>query len=213
MVLIGLSGWARSGKDTIADHLVKNHNFKKLSFGQKVKDALYALNPDYNGKTLQEAVDEKGWDIIKEDLYVRGLLQRMGTEVGRNLFGENFWVDQTLNIYFSDVNSKQYLEMYHGNFILSDVRFKNEADAIRGKGGYIWRINRPGVRAPNDHPSEHDLDDYEFDRIINNDGTLEELLNKISDSGWAKSQIGPFFQVTCDPHIKVAPQLEILPKN
>ena len=88
MVLIGLSGWARSGKDTIADHLVKNHNFKKLSFGQKVKDALYALNPDYNGKTLQEAVDEKGWDIIKEDLYVRGLLQRMGTEVGRNLFGE-----------------------------------------------------------------------------------------------------------------------------
>ena len=165
MVIIGISGWARSGKDTIADYMVKTHGFKKLSFGQAVKDSLYALNPG----SLKEAVDKDGWDIVKQDPEVRRLLQRMGTEVGRNLYGEDFWVNQT----FKNIESEDY------DFVIPDVRFKSEANEIKKRGGVIIRVSRSGVVAPNDHISEHDLDNYKFDAIIENNGSLDELYEKV----------------------------------
>ena len=59
--------------------------------------------------------------------------------------------------------------------MVTDVRFRNEADAIRARGGVVVRINRPGIEAPNDHISEHDLDGYAFDYFVDNDGTIEDL--------------------------------------
>ena len=106
-VYIGLAGWARSGKDTVADYLVKNHGFTRVSFADPMREALLALDPNIefgiSHMKLSTLVRFGGWDSVKENYpEVRGLLQRMGTEVGRDLFGKNFWVDQAIK------KAKQY---------------------------------------------------------------------------------------------------------
>jgi hypothetical protein len=173
-MIIGLSGYARSGKDTVANILVEKHGFTKLAFADPMREALYRLDPrieiaDMQGVSLAQAVDGLGWENLKVDSPdVRGLLQRMGTEVGRGMFGENIWVDLALK------EAAKY-----ENVVFSDVRFKNEAEAVRAAGGSLWRIERPGTEAANAHISEHDLDDYQFNATLNNDRTAEDLYEVI----------------------------------
>lgn len=169
-MIIGLSGYARSGKDTVADYLVKKHGFIKLSFADPMREALYRLDPrievaDMQGVSLAQAVDGLGWENLKADSPdVRGLLQRMGTEVGRKMFGENVWIDMAMA-----------KAAGHDKVVFADCRFQNEAEAIRAANGSVWRIERPGVEAPNDHISEHDLDGYQFNAVLNNDLTIEDM--------------------------------------
>lgn len=99
---------------------------------------------------------------------MRRLLQVFGTEVGRNLFGENFWIEQAFK------RAKEYERV-----VFSDVRFPNEADAIKEQGGKIWRINRRSHSAVNSHASEHAMDNYLFDHAIYNNGSLDDLSNEV----------------------------------
>lgn len=172
-MIIGLSGVARSGKDTVADHLVENYGFKKVSFADPIREALYRLNPeiDVDGydMRLKAAIDLMGWEQLKElSTGLRGLMQRMGTEVGREMFGENIWVDTALKGIAPE-----------DKVVITDVRFPNEADAIQATGGKLWRVERPGVGPANDHPSESALDTYEFPTKLANEGTLEDLWKKV----------------------------------
>jgi hypothetical protein len=170
---IALSGLARSGKDTVADYLVKNHGYVKMSFADPMREALYRLNPDidvdgYDMK-LATAVDLLGWEQLKSASQgLRGLMQRMGTEVGREMFGEDFWVNQAFN------KAKQ-----HELVVFADCRFPNEARTVEDCGGVVWRIERPGISAANSHPSETALDSYDFDWIALNDSTLENLWKSV----------------------------------
>ena len=172
-MVIGLSVYARSGKDTAADRLVSKHGFSQYSFAAPMKEAMYILNPIVGSDGIgpfkyKNLVDTYGLDKAKESYpEIRRLLQVFGTEVGRSMFGENFWVDLTLN------NIKEK------HAVISDVRFKNEADAIKKAGGQVWRINRHGVGPVTDHSSEIDLDDYNFDHIIDNDYSVMDLHNVI----------------------------------
>jgi hypothetical protein len=174
-MLIGLSGYARSGKDTVADYLVKNYGFTRMAFADPMKEALRRLDPlvtfaGMTGVSLKWAVDKSGWEVVKDESpEVRGLLQRMGTEVGRNMFGEDFWVDYAIGQSWKN-----------DNVVFSDVRFRNEAQAIQKNWGHNWRINRPGTLAANAHISETDMDGYaHFDTVFTNDGTLEELYAQV----------------------------------
>lgn len=170
---IGLSGFARSGKDTAADYLVKNHGFTRISFADPMREALLALDPTVpfgiSSIKISTLVRLGGWDRAKEDNpEVRELLQKMGTEVGRNLFGKNFWVDQAFK------KAEQYDKV-----VFSDCRFINEADAVLAHGGSVWRVNRSGLVAPNNHVSETELNDYNFNVVFNNDGSIEDFYNNI----------------------------------
>lgn len=172
---IGISGWARAGKDTIADHMVAEHGFTKQSFAAPMKDALYALNPritvnDVCNTALKTGVDVYGWDDLKQHgPEIRGLLQRFGTEVGREMWGENFWVDMAIN------------KIPDGSkVVFADVRFPNEADAIKELGGEVWRVERFNSGPANDHISEHALDDYSFDHLIRNYNGLESLYSTVT---------------------------------
>jgi len=177
--LIGIAGYARSGKDTVAQYVAMRYGHAHVSFADAIRDALVALNPPITvhhpttkEKTLMPlelAVFVYGWEDLKHlSPDVRPLLQRFGTEVGRNLWGDDFWINR---LFHAVVGERR--------IVISDVRFWNEAQAIRRKGGEVWWVEKPGVTPVNSHRSESDLDNYEFDRLLHNDGTTDFLFDKI----------------------------------
>jgi hypothetical protein len=173
-MIIGLSGYAQVGKDTVANYLVENYGFTKVSFADPIREALYKLDPNIRvaemvGVSLSNAVDNLGWEEVKRlSSDARELLQRLGTEVGREMFGNDFWVNQGL------LRAKE-----HGNVVFADTRYKNEADAITANAGQVWRITKPGQGPVNGHTSEIDLDDYRFDWHIPNYTGFNDLYNLI----------------------------------
>lgn len=175
--LIGLTGYARTGKDTVGGFLVSQHGFQRVSFADKLREVALAADPyvklstdpedDYYAR-LTRVVDAYGWEGAKAHDDVRRLLQRLGTDAGRNILGENVWVDAALQGLDPD-----------GFYVFTDVRFPNEADAIRDKGGVIWRISRPGYEPINGHASETAMDSYNVDISIVNDRSMEDLAEKV----------------------------------
>tara|TARA_R110000737_G_scaffold64874_2_gene92605 strand:+ start:919 stop:1599 length:681 start_codon:yes stop_codon:yes gene_type:complete len=98
----------------------------------------------------------------------RKLLQLLGTECGRQIIHPNIWVNSLFADYKKD-----------SNWIITDVRFTNEAQTIKDRGGIMIRINRPLYRLDDQHPSETALDNYNFDYVIENEGNIDELVQKI----------------------------------
>lgn len=174
-MIIGLSGYAQVGKDTVAQYLVDNYGYRRVAFADQIRKALYRLDPvltdidEFSWVTLSNAVDHVGWETLKQNSgEARRLLQRFGTEVGREMFGDNFWVDQALK----GVSK-------FDKVVVTDVRYPNEYKAIKRLEGKIVRIVKPSVTAINDHASESALDGYLFDGTIDNVGSIEELHQKI----------------------------------
>ena len=170
-MIIGLSGYSRSGKDEVAKILVEDYGFTRIAFADKIRELLYEMNPivdtHYHLKSL---VDAYGWDEVKRRPQVREMLQNIGVGA-RTLFGDMFWVNQALNPHIYE----HPLVGVNKDIVVTDVRFINESDTIKSLGGSIWRIKRPGVEAVNDHVSEHELDGYKVEMILKNEGTLDDL--------------------------------------
>lgn len=184
MRLIALSGYARAGKDSAAEVLVEN-GWTRIAFADKLRDFLYALNPIVRAEwymtteprlagywRVQDVIDKYGWDGYKNSPFVgelRPLLQRLGTEAGRQTLWDTIWIDAALNNL--DPN---------GKYVITDCRFENEANAVINRLGLVVRINRTGVGPVNDHVSETGLDSFDFDVVIENDGTLEEFKQEVA---------------------------------
>jgi len=167
-MIIGLSGYAQSGKDTVAKYLVENHGFTRVAFADPIRTLLYTLNPLISGNSrLSDLVDEYGWEVSKQTPEVRRLLQELGVGA-RKVFGEGFWVHQAMKTMLDEPR----LDL---KYVITDVRFFNEADMVRANGGQIWRVERTGVEAVNSHVSEHDIDNWDFDAYLHNNSTLEDL--------------------------------------
>lgn len=181
--IIALSGYARSGKDEAAKVLVEEFGFVQVAFADKLREMLYALNPmcgrgwdtsDRPVVYVQDVIDEYGWGGYKETEHgteIRRLLQRLGTEAGRQTLWDSIWIDAALT--GPDEDAK---------VVVSDARFFNEFDAVRDRGGYIWRIEREGIGPANDHPSETEAVGYDkFSLFLHNNGTLEEWRDLIGN--------------------------------
>jgi hypothetical protein len=174
-MIIGLSGYAQSGKNTVADILVEHHGFTQLAFADVIKelltyiDPIIYIRPDGSNMTVSEFVYIWGWEEAKKENEVRRLLQALGL-AGRNLIDEYLWISMTLS---------QIKDPHEGRYVISDVRFPNEAAALTSQGGQIWRIERPGLTAVNEHISETAMDPWVFDETIINDGSIEDLKKKI----------------------------------
>lgn len=174
-MIIGLSGYSQSGKDTVAEILVKQYGYKRMAFADKIREALYTLNPVVNAIGnefiyLQRLVDSSGWDEAKKNPEVRRLLQTLGAEVGRDLIDPSVWVEPTM----SGLNKNDKV-------VITDVRFPNEYEAIKWAYGEIWRIERPGVEPVNGHYSETALDGWQFDRIIENSRGIPDLVLAVTE--------------------------------
>lgn len=107
------------------------------------------------------------WYILIKPTY-RIFMQKLGTDCGRNMLHPNIWVNTTMQGY-----------KLGDNWIIPDVRFENEINAIRQKGGSIIRVNRK-TKIKDKHSSETSLDNYNnFSWVIDNNSTLEDLFLEV----------------------------------
>lgn len=192
-MVIGICGLISSGKDTIADYLIKTHTFHKISFADKLKDSVSAMfswdRELLDGKTNEsrkwrEEVDSYWTSETGRTITPRLVLQEFGTECMRNGFYDGIWVSLT---------KKKIIENPNMNFVLPDTRFPNEAKMLYDIGGEVWRVKRGedpawfseyqelGVEPTDVHPSEWAWAQTKFKHIINNNGTIPELKDQVQD--------------------------------
>lgn len=171
--LIGLGGYAFSGKDAFADVLEK-HGWYKTYMSRYLRKSLEVLNPvvGHNafGEDIRfaELIEKHGYEIAKENAEVRRLLQVLGTEVGRELYHKDFWLD----LCFNDVNR----ELHRGNdVVVTGIRYPNELQMVNSFGGKNVWVSRPGHSAVNTHSSDNTLAMDHFDYVFDNNGTLADL--------------------------------------
>ena len=172
-VVIALTGFARSGKDTIAQQFINEAGFERHGFADALKEMLYELNPMIEEETgfdfarLQYFIDEDGWEKSKSIKEIRQLLQRLGTEAGRKAMGEDIWI----NTLFS--------KPHKARLVIPDLRFENEANEVRRRGGVVIRVIRNGVGPVNDHASDQIT--FETDLTVFNNGTPKEAYIEIAE--------------------------------
>lgn len=169
MKLVALSGRKSSGKDTVARliELVTYRPYQKIKFAGKLKEMVSVLV----GCELQQLEDydfkEKSLGDRWGNINPRQILQEMGS-CGRGMY-EDIWVVSALS---NLVES--------GNYIVSDLRYLNEAAAVKKLGGLLVRIERPDLSRDDVHASETSLDNFQdWDYVIHNDGKLQDLAAKV----------------------------------
>jgi hypothetical protein len=206
-IIVGVCGFQGSGKDTVADYLVNVHGFRRISFAGTLKDAVSAIfgwdRELLEGRTTEsrdwrEKVD-KWWanKLNMPHLTPRWVLQYWGTEVARKAFHDNIWI-----------HSVEYkLATISDNVVISDVRFPNEIKSIKDAGGMVIRTHRGpdpewyhAAEIVNKGPTKNlswasnksFLDNYKihvsetswigtnFDAILDNDGTIDDLYSQIN---------------------------------
>jgi hypothetical protein len=166
--LIGIAGPARSGKDTIGAFLCQEFGYVHLSFAEKSRRFVCQI----------AGIAREDLDAVKEDVVPwigkspRQMLQTLGTEWGRGMINENLWVLSAMHDALQYAESERYA-------LFTDVRFENEADAIRQRGGIVIHVSRPDALKVNAHVSENPLPREPRDFVVINDGTLDDLYTRV----------------------------------
>ena len=199
-MIIGVCGFIGSGKDTVADYLVNFHEFRRESFASTLKDAVSSVfgwdRTLHEGRTKEarewrEEVDPWWAErLAMPTLTPRWVLQYWGTEVCRRGFHDDIWIASLEN---KIRNSKD-------NVVISDCRFPNEIAGIKNAGGKIiwvqrgalpdwyekaWIANQGSnlglnyMKEQGIHASEWAWIGTDFDKVIKNDGTIDELYQQV----------------------------------
>ena len=187
-MLIGICGLIGSGKDTVAERLVNEHGYKRDSFAKSLKDAVASMfNWDRDmlegrgesSRHWREQPDKFWSERFGREVSPRSILQQFGTEVMRGQMYDGIWVDSCIGRYKGE------------NTVISDTRFPNEIKRIKECGGVILLVKRfkdpdwftsyveGNIEPKGIHSSEYMWAKSEFDYTIENNGSLEELNEKI----------------------------------
>ena len=207
-MIIGVCGFINSGKDTIADYLVNIHQFRRESFANTLKDAVaqvFGWDRDMlEGRTRQsrewrERVDP-WWAkrLNMPTLTPRWILQYWGTEVCRRAFHDDIWIAALEN----------KLRNSQDDIVISDCRFPNEIKSIKAAGGIVirvvrgaepdwydaavsanhgpngnisWALSRAKLERLKVHASESAWVGTKFDAEVDNNSSMDHLLNQIND--------------------------------
>jgi hypothetical protein len=171
MTLIGLYSPAPgSGKTTVAQILQK-HGYATVPFAGPLKRmvVVFLTQIGYDRPEAEHLVWHGKEVVIPElGVTVRHILQTLGTEWGRNCINPGLWV-----------HAWRMACREHDRVCVDDVRFPNEANEVRLSAGQIWLVTRPGVADITGHVSEGALAGFQFDAVIENDGTLDDLRRKV----------------------------------
>lgn len=192
--IVGLAGFAQSGKDSVGKILTTKYGYKRLAFADALRKSLYNLNPVVTSRVdlqrqsfwewlngepsraniktvrVQDLVNELGWEKAKlEYVEIRELLQRLGTESGREVHGQDCW---------TEIVRRKIEAEPEQDFVITDVRFPNELTEVEAWGGQVYKVLRPNVTSVNSHVSDKDLEGVDY--VINNNGTLEDLENLVA---------------------------------
>lgn len=197
-MLIGLTGYAGSGKDTVASFLIDMWGFERRAFADKLKELALEHNPEIvthsvlGGRAqlkvrLSVLVGDLGWECAKREIpAVREYLQGLG--IDKREIDEDYWVDRVLPrpehlikvLYHHPDTWRQWpvSRTVYDKLCITDVRFPNEIERIKSLGGTIVRVDRPGVGPVNDHISETAWLGSES-YVIKNHGGLEHLESEV----------------------------------
>lgn len=170
-MIIGLTGAAFSGKDTVGIYLARSHNFAIFAFADPIREGLKAMldltAADFRPENKEKTID---W-IVRSP---RQLMQSLGTEWGRELVGATIWTDHMARRIDAATHAGE-------DVVITDVRFNTEVDLIKRLGGEIWRVQRPNAETTSHrtHRSETEAAAIAHDRLLVNDGTIEQLYARI----------------------------------
>lgn len=190
MLVIGVSGTKRSGKNTFADYIKQHLEDKGMSvkigsWADLLKKSAYESlgvakgaseehkfysewANSFKEKFKLQIVNEQ--DIVLREISGREFLQQYGTEGHREIFGENFWVDQ-----FWASNDFSGVDV----LIISDCRYNNEAENVLNRNGVIIKIDNPVTDNNSDsHASEQGISEHLISYHIDNDSSLERFQEK-----------------------------------
>ena len=173
-LLIGLTGRARTGKTTAANHLANTYDLVTYALADPLREGLmniFNLSPcDFDDERKELTIDWLGRSP-------RELMQSMGTDWGRHQVHPELW------LLLAEKNL-EFLGQTHDNargFVISDLRFENEADFVRKRGGMVIHLLRPDASEVNPHISETGIGMQDNDLVLHNDGAIEDLFGQLDE--------------------------------
>ena len=166
--LIGLTGKARSGKDTVGDYLSKTYGHKTFTMAKPIKEAcrvIFGWDDRHLHGDLKEVVDPIYGVTPRE------AMQKLGTEYGRDMINTDIWA----------IRTKQ--EVKNNNLmVLTDLRYDNEAELILSLGGIVVSVDRDSrdiIGGVKGHKSEININENLITDTVKNNGSLVDLYKRI----------------------------------
>ena len=160
----------RPGTDYLGRWVARQYGGGYVGFGRACSKRDVPTSEHQTGRAFDWSLDASR---KRDRRTAREFLQRLGG-TARDVLGVNVWVDAAVRC--MDPNAP---------VVFTDARFLSEADEIRSRGGLVLRVNRPGVGPAvaadgTIHKSETALDKYDFDHVVVNDGTVQDLHRTIA---------------------------------